>query len=69
MHLQPLYSACERFGGTVTEELHAYGICLPSSSSLAEEDQFRVINIIRGAVGATPLSRLGSGVSGVGRRV
>jgi pyridoxal phosphate-dependent aminotransferase EpsN len=69
MHLQPLYSACERFGGTVAEELHAHGICLPSSSSLAEEDQLRVINIIRGAVSATPISQLGSGVSGVGCRV
>jgi dTDP-4-amino-4,6-dideoxygalactose transaminase len=58
MHLQPLYSECERFGGLVAEELHRRGICLPSSSSLAEKDQLRVINIIRGAVGAAPLSRL-----------
>jgi len=58
MHLQPLYSGCERFGGAVAEELHSRGICLPSSSSLAEEDQLRVINIIRGAVCAAPVSRL-----------
>jgi len=62
MHLQPLYSDCERFGGAVAEELHRHGICLPSSSSLAEEDQLRVVNIVRGAVGASPLSRLGSRV-------
>ena len=58
MHLQPLYSECERFGGSVAEELHARGICLPSSSSLAEEDQLRVVNVIRGAVGAAPVSRI-----------
>jgi pyridoxal phosphate-dependent aminotransferase EpsN len=61
MHMQPLYSECARFGGTVAEELHSQGICLPSSSSLAEEDQLRVINIVRGAVGAAPLSRLSDG--------
>jgi pyridoxal phosphate-dependent aminotransferase EpsN len=55
MHLQPLYSVCARFGGAVAEELHSQGICLPSSSSLTEVDQLRVVNIIRGAVGAAPL--------------
>jgi pyridoxal phosphate-dependent aminotransferase EpsN len=58
MHLQPLYAECERFGGAVAEELHSRGICLPSSSSLTEEDQLRVVNIIRDAVGAASLSRL-----------
>ena len=62
MHMQPLYSECERFGGAVAEELHRHGICLPSSSSLAEEDQFRVVNLIRGAVGCAPVSGLGSRV-------
>jgi pyridoxal phosphate-dependent aminotransferase EpsN len=51
MHLQPLYSGCERFGGAVAAELHRHGICLPSSSSLAEEDQLRVVKIVRGAFG------------------
>jgi pyridoxal phosphate-dependent aminotransferase EpsN len=58
MHLQPLYSACDRFGGAVAEELHLRGVCLPSSSSLAEMDQLRVVNIVRGAVGAGAHSRL-----------
>jgi pyridoxal phosphate-dependent aminotransferase EpsN len=58
MHLQPLYSGCERFGGAVAEELHRHGICLPSSSSLTEEDQLRVVNIFRGAVGGGLLSGL-----------
>ncbi len=51
MHMQPLYAGCERFGGAVVEELHRDGICLPSSSSLSEADQMRVVDIIRGAVG------------------
>jgi pyridoxal phosphate-dependent aminotransferase EpsN len=59
MHLQPLYAGCERFGGAVAEELHRYGICLPSSSSLAEADQLRVVNIIRGAVGGGPVAGFG----------
>jgi pyridoxal phosphate-dependent aminotransferase EpsN len=62
MHMQPLYSGCERFGGTVAEELHRHGICLASSSSLEEVDQLRVVNIVRGAVGGGPQSRLGGGV-------
>jgi pyridoxal phosphate-dependent aminotransferase EpsN len=58
MHLQPLYSKCERFGGAAAEELHRRGICLPSSSCLAVADQLRVVNIIRRAAGANPLSCL-----------
>ena len=58
MHMQPLYSECERFGGAVAEELHKHGICLPSSSSLVEADQLRVVNIVRSAVGELPYSQL-----------
>jgi pyridoxal phosphate-dependent aminotransferase EpsN len=47
MHLQPLYAAAERFGGAVAEELFRRGICLPSSSSLAREDQQLVVDTIR----------------------
>jgi len=55
MHLQPLYAGCRRFGGEVAEDLFRRGICLPSSSSLSENDQLRVINAIRRAAGANPL--------------
>jgi pyridoxal phosphate-dependent aminotransferase EpsN len=48
MHLQPLYAGCEVHGGDVSRELYARGVCLPSSSSLAREDQERVIAAIRG---------------------
>jgi pyridoxal phosphate-dependent aminotransferase EpsN len=59
MHLQPLYAECGRFGGAVAEDLHTRGICLPSSSNLTEEDQLKVVNIVRGAVGGEPLLGLG----------
>jgi pyridoxal phosphate-dependent aminotransferase EpsN len=56
MHLQPLYSGCERYGGEVAQDLFRRGICLPSSSSLSLEDQLYVINEVRAAAGAEPLS-------------
>ncbi len=49
MHLQELYCDCECFGGAVAEDLSARGICLPSSSSLTEEDQARVVQAVRQA--------------------
>lgn len=52
MHLQPFYRHCERFGGTVAEDLFARGICLPSSSSLSLEDQEFVIQAVRSAARA-----------------
>jgi len=55
MHLQPLYAACNRFGGEVAEDLYKRGICLPSSSSLSAEDQLLVINVVRKSAGAEPL--------------
>ena len=44
MHLQPLYAACARYGGDVARDLFERGICLPSSSSLSEEEQCHVID-------------------------
>lgn len=57
MHLQPLYEHCGRFGGEVAEDLFLRGICLPSSSSLMEDDQLRVVNAIRSAAGASELTQ------------
>jgi pyridoxal phosphate-dependent aminotransferase EpsN len=56
MHLQPLFEGCERYGGVVAEDLFNRGICLPSSSSLCEEEQLRVINSVRKQAGAEPFS-------------
>jgi dTDP-4-amino-4,6-dideoxygalactose transaminase len=44
MHLQPQYRDCRVIGGTVAKELFHQGLCLPSGSSLSEEDQQRVID-------------------------
>ena len=58
MHLQPLYAGCSCYGGAVAEDLFSRGICLPSSSSLSEEDQLHVINCVRKATGAGTLAQM-----------
>ena len=45
---------CQRYGGEVAEDLFRRGICLPSSSSLTEEDQLHVVNAVRRTAGAGP---------------
>lgn len=49
MHTQPLYRDHERLGGAVAEDLNERGICLPSSSSLSEQEQLFVISLVREA--------------------
>ena len=49
MHTQPLYRGFECVGGAVAADLNQRGICLPSSSSLTEEEQSFVIACIREA--------------------
>lgn len=49
MHLQPLYGACDRYGGEVGADLYRRGLCLPSSSSLTAGEQERVIGLVRKA--------------------
>jgi dTDP-4-amino-4,6-dideoxygalactose transaminase len=44
MHTQPLFASAEIIGGEVAEQLYSRGICLPSSSSLSEASQQRVID-------------------------
>jgi pyridoxal phosphate-dependent aminotransferase EpsN len=55
MHLQPLYSSAERYGGEVAEDLFRRGICLPSSSNLSEAQQLYVVNEVRRAARAPEL--------------
>lgn len=47
MHLQPVFKECRLVGGTVSEEIFAKGLCLPSGSNLTREDQDRVVEAIR----------------------
>jgi len=46
MHLQPVFASCRRRGGDTAAELFDKGLCLPSGSSLAEEDLGRVVEVI-----------------------
>lgn len=62
MHLQPLYEDCRRYGGAVAEDVHTQGICLPSSSSLTEDEQLYVVNAIRRAAGAPEIDRFAASV-------
>ena len=45
MHLQPLYKDAQVYGGAVAEELFKSGLCLPSGSSLTEDDLKRVSDV------------------------
>ena len=46
MHLQPLYRDCQVVGGKTSEVLFNNGICLPSGSSLNEDELEKIISII-----------------------
>jgi dTDP-4-amino-4,6-dideoxygalactose transaminase len=50
MHTQPLFASADVVGGAVAERLYETGLCLPSSSSLTESDQERVICALRGVL-------------------
>jgi dTDP-4-amino-4,6-dideoxygalactose transaminase len=43
MHLQPIFASHRSFGGDVSARLFERGLCLPSGTSLSEEDQDRVV--------------------------
>ncbi len=49
MHAQVLYRGTEAVGGEVAEDLNRRGICLPSSSSLTDEEQTFIIERVREA--------------------
>lgn len=44
MHLQPVHRSCRVIGGAVAEDLFVRGLCLPSGSTLSDEEQQRVID-------------------------
>jgi pyridoxal phosphate-dependent aminotransferase EpsN len=52
MHLQPVFSHCERVGGAVAEDLFRHGICLPSGSSLTSHELDRVVETVHEVAGA-----------------
>lgn len=56
LHLQPLFAGCAYYphepGHSVSDDLFARGVCLPSGSNMTAEQQERVIRAIRNALGA-----------------
>ena len=46
LHLQPVFSGCEKRGGSVAQHIFDKGLCLPSSSNLTSKDLDRVIETI-----------------------
>ena len=48
MHRQPIYAAYEAVGGAVADRLFERGLCLPSGSSLTEDERARVVSLVRG---------------------
>jgi len=61
MHTQPLFADAPFVGGGVSDELFARGVCLPSSSSLGEAGQNRVIATLREALVLRATSRVADG--------
>jgi pyridoxal phosphate-dependent aminotransferase EpsN len=47
MHLQPVFADCKAYGGQVSARLFDNGLCLPSGSSLSDDDRSRVIDAVR----------------------
>lgn len=47
MHMQPIYKDAPYYGGNVAESLFNRGLCLPSGSSLSDNDIHRVITAIK----------------------
>lgn len=47
MHLQPVFAEAPTVGGEVCASIFERGLCLPTGSALSEEDQARVIEVIR----------------------
>ena len=48
LHLQPVFATNEVVGGDVCAGIFAHGLCLPTGSALSEEDQARVVAVVRG---------------------
>ncbi len=63
MHLQPVFAGCRMRGGAVCEGVFEHGLCLPSGSSLTEEDLLRVVNTVRAIAGHQPLRQAVFGTS------
>jgi len=59
MHLQPVFSAYRKRGGAVSEVLFEQGLCLPSGSSLTDEQRARVVEAFVSAGGSVSRRSVG----------
>lgn len=55
MHLQPVFRDCRVIGGEVARDLFDNGLCLPSGSSMSDDDRARVVEVVRATCAATTL--------------
>lgn len=47
MHLQPVFKKYRYRGSNVSERLFEFGLCLPSGSSLTNEERLKIVELIR----------------------
>ncbi|MBE6401595.1 MAG: pyridoxal phosphate-dependent aminotransferase [Verrucomicrobia bacterium] len=47
MHLQPVYASAPFYGNGTSEKIFSQGLCLPSGSSLSDDDIARVVSTIK----------------------
>lgn len=52
MHLQPVFSGKRVFGGEVSEQLFAEGLCLPSGTGMTETDAEQVVSGVKRLLGS-----------------
>ena len=50
MHMQPIYESAPFYGNGTSESLFDKGLCLPSSSSLTDNDVEKVITSIKKSI-------------------
>jgi dTDP-4-amino-4,6-dideoxygalactose transaminase len=53
MHMQPVFAGCRMRGASVSEDLFARGLCLPSGGGMSNGDLRRVVAIVRGCCQTT----------------
>jgi dTDP-4-amino-4,6-dideoxygalactose transaminase len=50
MHLQPVFNGCGKYLNGISADLFERGLCLPSGSSLQQEDLERVVYLIKKSI-------------------
>ena len=53
MHLQPLFADAESVGSAVSEYVFAFGLCLPTGSSMSDAQFDRVLDVLATAIATT----------------